>query len=163
MSYNFEQPFAYAGGRAGGFGFDDSDGPLYDGTANTAVIDDGSGVYYPTDSNGDGGSNPGWFDIYGGPLLKTISNIFAPVQTSVAQAQAGAYHPAIAQSSGVYPVYNSQGVLTGYSNTPAGSVVNAGQGILQNVGNLFGVNGSTVLLVGGVLVLFLFMKPPSRR
>lgn len=132
----FDNPYGYSPGASGGFGrfpqgfgfslFGDGggelggessggSGPVYDGTLGTVVVsgEDPSQGYPTSDSSGgDGSGSPPWWAVLGPSLLKVVSNVFAPVQTSVAQAQAGAYRT---------PVYSATGqVINPYGTTPTG-------------------------------------------
>lgn len=132
--------------RARGFGELVEEGPDYFPQPSWPSGDSGGSA--------DGGSSgPPWW-VTSGPLFgvigKTLSNIFAPYQTSAAQAGAGVYRPQQQQYNTLPPGY-------GYDSS--------GRLVQQSVGNITSFITSNPLLVGaGILgVILLFRTPPGRR
>jgi hypothetical protein len=105
-------------------------------------------------------ATPAWIALLAG-AEKTISNIFAPPATSIAQAGQNAAY----SQTNRYPIYNASGQVVGYSSYPqTQGTVQPGASVGTGGLNLFGsqIGWGTIALVGG-LILLIQMPGFTRR
>lgn len=125
--------------------------PTYYPTVNDPGVPIYSGGATPAPAGGDSGgsNNPPWWSILGPGILKDISNIFAPVQTSVAQAQSAGLAQRQLQA-GLTPQQ--------YQLLQTGATTGVGIGIDSNGIRLSDGSHISWILIIGLIVVFALVQ-----